>query len=119
MAHRPFEHTTPHGSGSGVATLSELVGRSEPRPGRPSAATVVEEDGVKVVAFEFHEGDELHEHAAPHPALIQVVRGSVDFQLPEGPVQLRPGQVLHLTEGLLHAVRALEPTTLSVTLLLH
>ena len=101
MAHHSFEHTTHHGSGSGVATLSELVGRSEPRPGRPSAATVVEEDGVKVVAFEFHEGDELHEHAAPHPALIQV------------------GQVLHLTEGLLHAVRALEPTTLSVTLLLH
>ena len=46
-------------------------------------------------------------------------RSRGDHVCPRVGVQLRPGQVLHLTEGLLHAVKALEPTTLSVTLLLH
>lgn len=134
MVHQPSQPTTdssargtgehsdaagaaaPH-LGDGVSTLVELFGRSEPRKGHPSATTVLEEDGVRVVAFEFRAGDALKEHAAPHPALVQVVRGRVDFQLPDGAVELVPGRLLHLTEGLRHAVDALEPSTLTVTLL--
>ena len=131
MVHQPSQPTTDssaRGTGehsgaaashqdAGVSTLVELFDRSEPRKGHPSATTVLDEDGVRVVAFEFRAGDALKEHAAPHPALVQVVRGRVDFELPDGTVQLVPGRLLHLTEGLRHAVDALEPTTLTVTLL--
>ncbi|MDO4918793.1 cupin domain-containing protein [Kocuria sp.] len=110
-----------HGEGAeptgGTATLAETVGRSEPRHGHPSATTVLDEDGVRIVAFEFGAGDALKEHATPHPALVQVVRGRVNFTLPDGVLELGPGRVLHLTEGLRHAVDAVETTTLTVTLL--
>lgn len=116
MVHEPSDRATVR-SAKGESILVELVGRSEPQHGHPSATTVLDEDGVRVVAFEFGAGDALKEHAAPHPALVQVVRGRVNFTLPDGVVDLAPGRVLHLTAGLRHAVDAVEPTTLTVTLL--
>ena len=106
------------GTTDGTATLVEPTGHSQTRGGRPGAATVLDTDSAKIVAFEFAAGDELREHAARHPVLIQVVRGEVDFELPDRTERLRPGQVLHLTPMLRHAVRALAPTTLTVTMLL-
>ena len=102
-----------------VATLVEQIcGRVEPMDTRPRASTVLDVDTAKIVAFEFAAGQELHEHAAHHPVLIQVLRGHVEFTLPDRTVDLLPGRVLHLTPLLRHAVRAVEPTTLTVTMLL-
>ncbi|GAA1390814.1 cupin domain-containing protein [Luteococcus peritonei] len=107
------------GTDQGTATeVAEITGRSTTRGGRPGATTVLDVDTAKIVAFEFETGDELREHAAHHPVLIQVLRGRVDFELPDRTVHLVPGQVLHLTPMLRHAVTALEPTTLTVTMLL-
>lgn len=107
------------GTTEGTATeVNEIIGRSDSRGGRPGASTVLDVETAKIVAFEFAEGDELREHAAHHPVLIQVLRGRVAFELPDRTVELLPGQVLHLTPMLRHAVRALEPTTLTVTMLL-
>lgn len=107
------------GTTDGTSTLVEEVwGRSSSRGGRPGATAVIDNESTKVVAFEFAEGDELKEHAARHPVLIQVVRGRVSFELPDRTVELAPGALLHLTPMLRHAVRALEPTTLTVTMLL-
>ena len=65
------------GTTDGTSTLVEEVwGRSSSRGGRPGATAVIDNDSTKVVAFEFAEGDELKEHAARHPVLIQVVLGS-------------------------------------------
>ena len=102
----------------GEATLVDLIGQVTSRGGKPGASAVLARDDVKIVAFEFDTDDVLGDHAARHPVLIQVVRGRVEFTLPDGPIELAPGQVLHLTPMLRHAVRALEPTTLTVTMLL-
>lgn len=107
------------GTTEGVATLVEQIcGRVEPMAKGPRASTVLDVESAKIVAFEFDAGHELHEHAAHHPVLIQVLRGHVEFTLPDRTVDLLPGRVLHLTPLLRHAVRAVEPTTLTVTMLL-
>lgn len=107
------------GCTDGQATLVEDVrGQSTGRKGRPGAKAVLDLPTTKVVAFEFEAGDELREHAARHPVLIQVLRGKVEFTLPDRSLELEPGALLHLTPMLRHAVRALEPTTLTVTMLL-
>ncbi|WP_375546285.1 AraC family ligand binding domain-containing protein [Dietzia sp. NCCP-2495] len=49
---------------------------------------------------------------------MQILRGSVDFGLPDRTIRLQPGEILHLTPQLRHSVTALEPTTLTVTMLL-
>ncbi len=106
------------GTDVGTATpTGGLSGRAASRGGRPGAATVLDVDTAKVVVFEFDTGDALAEHAAHHPILVQVIRGRVGFDLPDRSIELAPGEVLHLTPLLRHGVRALEPTTLTVTML--
>ena len=116
------EQATPRrraGTDEGTATeVFDILGRSAGRGGRPGATAVLDVESAKVVAFEFEPGDELREHAARHPVLVQVLRGRVSFELPDRTVELVPGRVLHLTPMLRHAVTALEPTTLTVTMLL-
>lgn len=114
-AERPRRHP---GTSEGTATFVEsVIGQSEPRGGHPGAHVVLENETAKVVAFEFGTGDELKEHAAHHPVIIQILRGRVRFTLPDRELELAPGALLHLTPQLRHAVTALEPTTLTVTML--
>ncbi len=113
------EHGRRAGTDDGTATHhTEVIGRAEPAATRPGATIVHEDETTKIVAFEFAEGQELPDHAAFHPVLIQILRGSVEFGLPDRTIVLRPGEILHLTPKLRHWVRALEPTTLTVTMLL-
>lgn len=107
------------GTTEGTAThITDVIGRSEPFEDRPRASIVHNDETTKIVAFEFSEGHELGDHAAHHPVLIQILRGRVEFGLPDRTLDLRPGEILHLTPQLRHWVRALEPTTLTVTMLL-
>ena len=116
--------TTENGPADAAATggrhtlVAGLPGSVAPRPNGPGAATVLEAERTKVVAFGFAAGQELREHAAHHPVLIQVLAGSVAFGLPDGEITLAPGDLLHLTPRLRHSVRALADTTLTVTMLL-
>ncbi len=113
------DHGSRAGTTEGTAThLSDIVGRVSPFAKRPRASVIHEDDTVKIVAFEFGADQELAEHAAHHPVLIQLLRGRVEFGLPDRTVDLRPGEILHLTPQLRHSVRALEPTTLTITMLL-
>lgn len=107
------------GTTEGVAThLTDVIGRAEPFENRPRATIVHNDATTKIVAFEFGEGHELGDHAAHHAVLIQILRGRVEFGLPDRTIDLGPGEILHLTPKLRHSVRALEPTTLTVTMLL-
>lgn len=107
------------GGADGVATVvNDVRGVSSPRGERPGASAVLDVPTAKVVAFEFDAGGELHDHAACHPVIIRVERGAAELTLPDRVVTLRPGALVHLPPMLRHAVRALEPTTLTVTMLL-
>lgn len=113
------DHGRRAGTDEGTATHhTDVIGRAEPGAKRPGASIVHEDETTKIVAFEFSEGQEWPDHAAFHPVLVQILRGRVEFGLPDRTVDLRPGEILHLTPKLRHHVLALEPTTLTVTMLL-
>lgn len=118
-ANEDRDHGRRAGTDEGTATHhADVIGRVEPSAKRPGASIVHEDETTKIVAFEFGEGQELPDHAAFHPVLIQLLRGRVEFGLPDRTLELGTGEVLHLTAKLRHWVRALEPTTLTVTMLL-
>ena len=113
------EHGRRAGTDEGTYTHhTDVIGRGEPSEKRPGASIIHEDETTKIVAFEFGEGQEWPDHAAFHPVLIQILRGRVEFGLPDRTIELQPGEILHLTPKLRHWVRALEPTTLTVTMLL-
>lgn len=72
---------------------------------------------VKVVVFGFAEGEELSEHTASRPAVVQVVRGEFELTLDGQPVTVREGDWVHMAAGLRHAVRARTPAVMLLTLL--
>ncbi len=75
------------------------------------------DDAVRVVVFAFDEGQELTDHTASKPAIVQVVSGRIRLDLDGDPVELGPGSWVRMAPDLTHAVLALEPTVMMLTLL--
>jgi quercetin dioxygenase-like cupin family protein len=79
--------------------------------------TVMTAEGVRLVLFSFDTGEELSEHTAAMPVLLQVLDGNLTVSAGSRSVDLRPGGVVHLPARLPHAVIALEPSRLLLTML--
>src|SRR5664279_4419490 len=79
--------------------------------------TVLKADGARLVLFSFDAGQELSEHTAAIPVLLQVLDGRLTVSAAGRSVQLAPGGVIHLTARLPHTVLALEPSRLLLTML--
>ena len=79
--------------------------------------TVLKAEGARVVLFSFDAGQELTEHTAAMSVLLQVLDGRLTVTAAGRSVQLAPGGVIHLTARLPHAVLALEPSRLLLTML--
>lgn len=78
---------------------------------------VFKNDHIRVVAFGFDVDQELTDHTASRPAIIQVISGRARLTLGSDVVDARPGSWTYLPAGLTHAVYATEPTILLLTLL--
>lgn len=81
------------------------------------STTVLRAEGARVVMFAFDAGQELSEHTAAVPALLQVLSGRLSVTASGRTVELAPGGLIHLPTRLPHAVLALEPTQLQLILL--
>jgi quercetin dioxygenase-like cupin family protein len=73
-------------------------------------------DGIRVVLFAFDEGQELTDHTASVPAVVQVVKGRLDLTLDNDTVEIGPDSWVHMGAHLNHAVVALEPSVMILTL---
>lgn len=79
--------------------------------------TVLKAEGARLVLFSFDAGQELTEHTAAMPVLLQVLDGRLTVSAAGRSVELVPGGVVHLTARLPHAVLAREPSRLLLTML--
>lgn len=79
--------------------------------------TVYADATIKVVLFGFDAGQELSEHTASRPALLQIVRGEARLTLGPDALEARPGTWVHMPAGLPHSVRATTPLVMLLVLL--
>ena len=63
-------------------------------------------------------GKSMKEHQAPGEATVQCIEGVVEFVTEDGVRQLHAGDFVHLAPRALHAIKAVEPASLLVTLCL-
>jgi quercetin dioxygenase-like cupin family protein len=75
------------------------------------------DDRIRVVGFAFDAGQELSEHTATIPAVVQVVSGRFRFEVREESWEIGPASWTHLDASVPHSVTALEPSRLLLTLL--
>jgi quercetin dioxygenase-like cupin family protein len=75
------------------------------------------DDKIRVVGFAFDTGQELTEHTAAVPVVIQVVSGRFEFTTGDQTTEIGPDSWVHLSASVPHSVVALEPSRLLLTLL--
>ena len=97
-----------------IDDLSALITINE---GATVSRTVLKAEGARLVLFSFDTDEELSEHTAAMPVLLQVLDGSLEVTADGQTVTLRPGGVIHLPTRMPHSVLALEPTRMLLTML--
>ena len=75
------------------------------------------DDLIRVVGFAFDTDQELSEHTATIPVVVQVVSGRFRFDAEDESWEIGPSSWMHLDASVPHSVVALEPSRLLLTLL--
>jgi quercetin dioxygenase-like cupin family protein len=97
--------------------LADLVAGTVVPPEGTLSKVVFKDDRIRVVVFAFDKGQELTEHTASLPAIVQVLSGSLRLVMGSETVEIIPGDWAHMKAGLPHSVEALEPSLMLLTLL--
>ena len=91
----------------GMQMLDGVADMVSIQPEATVSRTAMRTEGGNVVLFAFDSGQELSEHTAAMPAFIQVLRGR----------EVAPGDLVYLPTRLPHAVKALEPSVMMLTMI--
>lgn len=100
-----------------MSHVEDLAATIDIEPGTRVSRLALSADGVRIVVFAFDAGTELTEHTAPGPILLQALSGQLEVTVEGSPVTLNPGGVLHIAGRVPHAVRAIEPSKMALTLI--
>ncbi len=78
--------------------------------------TLYQDDDLRLVGFAFAAGQELSTHSSALSVAVQVVSGRLHLTLGEEEAELVAGGWVHMPPNLPHAVEALEPTVMLLTM---
>jgi quercetin dioxygenase-like cupin family protein len=79
--------------------------------------TIYQDEQVKAVLFGFDAGQELSEHTASVPAIIQIISGQASLTLGNETLELQAGAWVHMEAKLTHAIRATSPVIMLLLML--
>jgi quercetin dioxygenase-like cupin family protein len=70
-----------------------------------------------VTVFAFDEGQGLSEHTAPFDALVQIMEGQAEIVISGKSHQLHEGEIILMPAGEPHALKALKPFKMMLTMI--
>ncbi len=97
--------------------VAELAGRIDIPADGTLSLTLHQDERVKVVLFGFAAGQELSEHTASIPAILQQIKGRARWRLGGQEIVAEAGAWAHMPAHLPHAITAEEPCILLLTLM--
>lgn len=97
--------------------VNDLQGLITPSEGAIVSRTLVKGRGGTITLFAFDEGQEVSEHTAPFDALVQVLEGRAEVTISGEPREVAAGQVLLMPANAPHALKALAPYKMLLTML--
>jgi quercetin dioxygenase-like cupin family protein len=98
------------------AVLANLLDEVEIPENGTLSRVVFNADGLRVVLFAFDTGEQLTDHAATVPAVVQVIKGRLEMTLGDHVVEIDSDSWVHMDAHLVHALVALEPSVVILTL---
>lgn len=97
--------------------LTDLTASVEiPKDGTLSRV-LYKDDHIRLVVFAFDTGQELTDHTAGVPVTIQLVSGRMELTAGDDRSEIDGKAWVQIPAGMTHAVKALEPTVMVLTLL--
>ncbi len=97
-----------------VARVSELANYQK---GSVVSRILIRREKGNVTLFAFDEGQELSEHTAPFDALVYVLEGRTEIRIAGQPFSLSAGDVILMPANQPHAVRAVSPFKMLLTMI--
>lgn len=67
---------------------------------------VFTDEHLKVIVFPFEAGQALHEHTAPHPAMLHFIEGEANVTLGDDEVEAHADTWIHMPPELPHSIHA-------------
>jgi quercetin dioxygenase-like cupin family protein len=81
------------------------------------SSSLLENDHLKWISFQFAEGQELSEHTASMPALIHITNGTFDCKIGDKPCTLSAGTLIYMEPNTSHSLKATSPASFYLLLL--
>jgi quercetin dioxygenase-like cupin family protein len=100
--------------GAKVVRLDDLVNYQE---GAVVSRTLVKHQTGTVTVFAFAAGQGLSEHAAAFDALVQLIEGQAEITIAGKPSRVEKGEVILLPANEPHAVTAITPFKMLLTMI--
>ncbi len=104
----------PRGLGADVAMVAALVNYQD---GSVVSREIVKKPTGSVTVFAFDEGQGLSEHTAPFDALVQVLEGEAEIAIAGKPHRMQGGEMILMPAGKPHALKALKPFKMILTMI--
>lgn len=82
-----------------------------------TSRVVVNNPLLRQVLFSFDAGQVLTEHASPRAVIVQMISGRIDFEIEGEHHDMGAGDVVYLAPNQRHALRAVEPSYMALTLI--
>jgi quercetin dioxygenase-like cupin family protein len=99
---------------SQVLKLSEMAAYQE---GSVVSRQLAKADAGNVTLFAFDEGQELSEHSAPFDALVHLLDGEAEIHISGVAFVLHAGEAIIMPANEPHAVKALKPFRMLLTMI--
>lgn len=81
-----------------------------------TSRVVLNNEILRVVLFSFDAGQLLTEHSSPRAVIVQMLDGKIEFTVGGETTVLTDGDIIYLAPGERHALTALEPSHMALTL---
>jgi quercetin dioxygenase-like cupin family protein len=94
--------------------LADLVAYQD---GSVVSKTLIEKETGTVTLFAFAQGQGLSEHTAPFDAMVSVLDGTADITIAGKPIQVGSGQMVIMPADVPHALKAIGPFKMILTMI--
>ena len=93
------------------------AGLIEVQPGGVVSRTIVKKKTGTVTVFAFDAGEGLSEHTTPFDALLMSLEGEAEITISGVQYRVRTGDIIRLPAGKAHAVKAVSPFKMILTMI--
>ena len=96
--------------------VASLVKDLQYNDSRPTIQVLMDTDAGKEIRIAFKEGQVMKEHKTPFPIVVEIFEGAIDFGVNGQVHSLKKGDLIGLEGGIPHDLKALETSTVRLSL---